>query len=144
MARKRKRTKEEVRLAVQAKTNGRCWYCGQIDKERSMHIDHVKAFSRGGSDDINNLVWACRECNMGKRAHSLKWFRKNFKHKQFGGWWWAPYALRDMREWHWHSQGEVELESIFFLEVLLAYAKQSRTVFYGEVCNLEPANNYVI
>lgn len=53
--------------------NGRCGYCDVLDKpyggQRVFHIDHFrpqKYFSDLKSD-YNNLVYACRYCNGGKR-----------------------------------------------------------------------------
>lgn len=31
-----------------------------------MHVDHVLPVSKGGTDDLANLVAACTECNLGK------------------------------------------------------------------------------
>ena len=41
----------------------RCAYCGA---KNPFTKDHVIPKSRGGSDDINNLVWACISCNSKK------------------------------------------------------------------------------
>jgi len=63
---KRKELSEAVRNAVFSKTGGVCIYCGKP----AATVDHVRAFSEGGSDDIENLVPACRGCNS----------KKGFKH----------------------------------------------------------------
>lgn len=47
------------------KTNGRCFYCGTVIPEM-WEIEHKIPLSRGGSDDIDNLVPACVECNRRK------------------------------------------------------------------------------
>jgi len=36
------------------------------------HVDHVIPRSRGGSDDIDNLVPACARCNLSKGARTLQ------------------------------------------------------------------------
>lgn len=43
-----------------------CAYCGVSSREARLEIDHVLPVSSGGTNDINNLVAACRECNAGK------------------------------------------------------------------------------
>lgn len=43
-----------------------CHYCGGP----ATAVDHVHAWSRGGSDDPSNLVASCRKCNSSKWAHS--------------------------------------------------------------------------
>ena len=42
-----------------------CRYCGK--QGGKLECDHVTPASRGGSDDISNLVTACRKCNRSKR-----------------------------------------------------------------------------
>lgn len=43
----------------------RCAYCHE---QKPLTVDHVKALSRGGSNDIGNIVPACRSCNSRKGA----------------------------------------------------------------------------
>lgn len=42
----------------------RCQYCGR--KESQLTIDHVIPKSRGGEESWNNLITACRSCNIRK------------------------------------------------------------------------------
>lgn len=49
-----------------------CWYCG---KESPSTIDHVTPICNGGSDEMSNLVMACKSCNSSKRALSVEDFR---------------------------------------------------------------------
>lgn len=51
------------RRAVFARDDHRCQYCG----ERADSIDHVMPRSRGGQHIWENVVAACRPCNLGKR-----------------------------------------------------------------------------
>ena len=70
---------KKTRQAVYAKYNGRCAYCGRAIDIKDMQVDHFAA-KRGwageGSDDIANLMPACRMCNHYKRANSLETFRR--------------------------------------------------------------------
>jgi 5-methylcytosine-specific restriction endonuclease McrA len=43
---------------------GCCAYCGE---EKQLTRDHKTPLSRGGTDDISNIVPACRSCNSRKR-----------------------------------------------------------------------------
>ncbi len=61
----------------------KCFYCGcAIVKNRSGvvdgfklgHIDHYIALKNGGSNTIDNLVWACERCNVIKGARSIEDF----------------------------------------------------------------------
>ncbi|MEM1334513.1 MAG: HNH endonuclease, partial [Actinomycetota bacterium] len=51
------------RRAVFARDDHRCQYCG----DRADSIDHVMPRSRGGQHSWDNVVAACRPCNLGKR-----------------------------------------------------------------------------
>jgi hypothetical protein len=48
-----------------------CQYCGQNPPAVTLEIDHINPVSRGGDNDINNLITACFDCNRGKRAIPL-------------------------------------------------------------------------
>jgi 5-methylcytosine-specific restriction endonuclease McrA len=43
-----------------------CQYCGKRPPMRELNIDHVVPRSRGGDDSWENLVTACRSCNLRK------------------------------------------------------------------------------
>lgn len=43
-----------------------CQYCGKTPPLRDLNIDHVMPRSRGGGDTWENLVTACRVCNLRK------------------------------------------------------------------------------
>jgi 5-methylcytosine-specific restriction endonuclease McrA len=43
-----------------------CQYCGRRPPHRDLNIDHVVPRSRGGGDSWENLVTACRVCNLRK------------------------------------------------------------------------------
>lgn len=64
-------TKKE-RDALLASYLGFCAYCDA----KATTFDHVVPLSRGGSNDIENLVPACLGCNSAKRDRSLLHFLK--------------------------------------------------------------------
>src|SRR4051794_6016297 len=55
------------RRAVMARDGGLCQYCGS----RADSIDHVVPRSRGGTHTWENVVAACRPCNVRKRDRLL-------------------------------------------------------------------------
>lgn len=55
---------EALRRAVIARTGGRCEYCGKPQVSFFPHeVDHVIAQKHGGKTVLNNLAFACFECN---------------------------------------------------------------------------------
>jgi hypothetical protein len=68
MERKRKNIPAGVRWQVFSRDGFRCIYCGATKETATLVIDHGDPFSRGGGDDIDNYVTACRQCNAGKAA----------------------------------------------------------------------------
>lgn len=52
---------------------GRCYYCQKAfgEGKNAYHIDHVIPLSRGGTNDLGNLVIACPHCNCSKRDKLL-------------------------------------------------------------------------
>lgn len=71
----------EVRAAVIERDGDVCFYCGE--KGAPLHIDHVLATSRGGTDQMDNLVVACAACNMSKGDSLVdEWFTRRFQGKR--------------------------------------------------------------
>jgi 5-methylcytosine-specific restriction endonuclease McrA len=60
-------TTEELQQQLK-RQKGKCYYCHvKLGKGRnSWHADHLVPLSRGGSNDIHNLVIACPQCNCKK------------------------------------------------------------------------------
>jgi hypothetical protein len=60
-----------VRRAVIERDGGRCYYCGRrfVGKHtgRRPHIDHLTPVRWGGTEELDNLVAACRDCNLEKK-----------------------------------------------------------------------------
>ncbi len=66
--------------AIYGKTEGRCAYCGRIfGPFDDWIVEHVISRSRGGSNEIDNLVLSCQSCNQQKRDRSLEGFRLYIK-----------------------------------------------------------------
>ena len=71
----------KTREAVYAKYDGRCAYCGRAIDIKDMQVDHflpLRAWGieDAGTNDISNLMPACRMCNHYKRANTLETFRR--------------------------------------------------------------------
>ena len=67
-------TNPDLAKAVKERDGNYCRYCGTYvnwqDRkgERGGTYDHVMPLSKGGDEDINNLVTCCRKCNLKKGA----------------------------------------------------------------------------
>ncbi len=61
-----------LRFAVLRRDGFRCAYCGRGEGDGvRLHIDHLVPVARGGKNEIENLVTACQDCNLGKSAQDL-------------------------------------------------------------------------
>ena len=70
--RKRRKFKPIERLIVYNRANGCCEYC-KIPSDYSNDtytLEHTLDFSKGGSDDLRNIAYACGTCNANKRDYS--------------------------------------------------------------------------
>lgn len=55
------------RFRILARDRFTCRYCGvKATGGATLHVDHVKPRSKGGTNDPSNLVTACSDCNLGK------------------------------------------------------------------------------
>ncbi len=61
-------TKAELQRLVEARARQRCEYCRmhQSLQGASFHVEHIEPVSLGGTDDPDNLAWACPGCNLKK------------------------------------------------------------------------------
>ena len=62
--------KKSLRKAVWERGDEHCHYCRIPLTVMSFTVDHVLARVNGGTDDLENLVVACRPCNSSKGARS--------------------------------------------------------------------------
>ncbi|QDL08452.1 HNH endonuclease [Brasilonema octagenarum UFV-E1] len=61
-----------VRVSVLHKDGYKCVFCGRSSQQVQLEVDHIVPFSKGGSNDLNNLQTLCTDCNRGKGARFLK------------------------------------------------------------------------
>jgi len=62
---------KKIRFEVFKRDAFICQYCGKTPPDVTLEVDHINPKSKGGSDDINNLITACFDCNRGKSNHKL-------------------------------------------------------------------------
>ena len=65
---------KKKRFTVLARDGFKCVYCKRVAPPGGLHVDHVLPVSLGGSNDEENLVTSCLDCNVGKgtRVFALK------------------------------------------------------------------------
>ncbi len=68
---RRKQISKKLRFEVFKRDSFKCQYCGATAPEVILHVDHMKPVSKGGSNDLTNLITSCAACNLGKRARKL-------------------------------------------------------------------------
>lgn len=61
---------KRLRYEILRRDGNACRYCGACAPEVTLTVDHVIPTALGGSDQPENLVAACRDCNAGKSASS--------------------------------------------------------------------------
>ncbi len=61
---------KRTRFEVLRRDNYTCRYCRST--ESKLTVDHVTPVTLGGTDDLTNLVAACRDCNAGKSSTVLE------------------------------------------------------------------------
>lgn len=76
---------QRKRLKIYNRDNWRCHYCRvkvllDVEHEHPQRatLDHMHPASKGGTDEVNNLVTACHRCNYEKKDipyESYRWFR---------------------------------------------------------------------
>lgn len=57
---------KKLRFEVFKRDGFACQYCGKMPPSVTLEIDHINPRSKGGNNDINNLITACFDCNRGK------------------------------------------------------------------------------
>ena len=59
----------KVRQRVRERAEDRCEYCRlrqAHDPFHPFHVEHVVARQHRGTDELENLAWACHQCNLHK------------------------------------------------------------------------------
>ena len=57
-----------LRFQIFRRDDHTCQYCGGRPPDVALRIDHVLPVALGGSDDPENLITSCQDCNSGKAA----------------------------------------------------------------------------
>lgn len=67
----RKAISKKTRFEVFKRDNFTCQYCGRKAPDVILEVDHIQPVSKGGKNDILNLVTSCKDCNRGKSDRKI-------------------------------------------------------------------------
>jgi len=73
---------KKMRFEVFKRDKFTCQYCGRQAPEIVLEIDHIKPISKGGANDILNLITSCFDCNRGKTNRELSDASVIMKHRK--------------------------------------------------------------
>ena len=62
----RKAITKKLRFEIFKRDDFKCQYCGSTPPSVVLEIDHIAPVSKGGDNDIDNLITSCFDCNRGK------------------------------------------------------------------------------
>src|SRR3990170_1263846 len=78
---KRTSISKRVRFEVFKRDGFTCQYCGATPPKVILHLDHITAVANGGSNDQDNLVTSCENCNLGKSSIPLSSVPKSLRER---------------------------------------------------------------
>ena len=68
---------QHKRLAIYLRDGLACAYCGaSVEDGIKLTLDHIKPYSKGGTNEANNLVTCCDTCNSSRGARAVTTFAK--------------------------------------------------------------------
>ena len=73
-----------VKKEIRRRDGDGCGYCGIPLSQIEVHLEHIRPASKGGGDELENLLLACEFCNMAKQDHDLEYFLSWLAHIRSG------------------------------------------------------------
>lgn len=62
---------KKIRFEVFKRDSFKCQYCGSVPPIVVLEVDHIMPVSKDGTDEIDNLITSCFDCNRGKSNREL-------------------------------------------------------------------------
>lgn len=72
---------KKLRFDVFKRDSFTCQYCGSTPPSVVLECDHIDPISKGGTNDLYNLITACFDCNRGKSDKTLSNIPESIKEK---------------------------------------------------------------
>jgi len=68
----------EKRLAIYLRDGLACCYCGHaLEQDAKLTLDHLKPYTKGGSNDARNLATCCLRCNSARGSRAWRTFAEH-------------------------------------------------------------------
>lgn len=67
----RKSLSKKLRFEVFKRDSFTCQYCGSKAPDKVLEIDHIQPVSKGGKNELMNLITSCFDCNRGKSNRKI-------------------------------------------------------------------------
>ncbi|MBR6658883.1 MAG: HNH endonuclease [Paludibacteraceae bacterium] len=66
----------KINISKMKNNNNFCWYClEEFDDFSELTIDHIFPRSKGGTNEVDNILLVCKHCNSSKRDMDLlEWY----------------------------------------------------------------------
>lgn len=120
----RKPIPKNIRFEVFKRDKFTCQYCGASAPDVILEVDHLKPVSKGGTNDLLNLVTSCRDCNRGKTNKELSDDSAvKVQKKQLDDMQERREQMKMMLEWKNSLENEMELEIDAIENLFIKYAK---------------------
>ena len=91
----------------------RCQYCGKNGKDVSLEVDHIIPKAKWGTDDFDNLITCCRECNIGK-GDDIIWVNINMGKMKI-----AEHEQKTLKQffdtWNKLKNGTIDKDNVAFI-----------------------------
>jgi DnaD/phage-associated family protein len=74
---------KSLRFDVFQRDHHTCQYCGRTPPDVVLVVDHIIPISQNGTDDFDNLITSCEECNAGKSNKLIQNFTGGYSKEEW-------------------------------------------------------------
>ena len=102
-----------------------CQYCGKRPPNTILHLDHIIPVSKGGTNQTENLITACIDCNLGKSNILLDNSKESLQHITER----KKEAAKQLRAYIKSCKEERRMKSLIVDEVEAVFTEQFDLIF---------------
>ena len=74
---------KSLRFDVFQRDKHTCQYCGHKSPDVELEVDHLIPVAEGGTDDFENLVTSCKDCNNGKSDKLIEYLTEGYSREEW-------------------------------------------------------------